>query len=219
VSKEFKMRSLLSLFLVIGAPLAAQAPEGWTWTLDRTATDPRSGDVAPGEWAYQMMPPGWHLTTTTEGVSLFPVARRVMEGAWGVEAEFFLFPNPSDQGTGIALLPTTDTEHKGELRVLLRRDGQVSIEVSHQGETHVIAPWTQDTAAAAHDGKEVKQYVLRVMHQGDNITVAVNGRQMLTLPMGPNVQHPVAGFRAGAGLNLHISRFDLITPLAPPRQH
>jgi hypothetical protein len=56
------------------------------------------------------------------------------------------------------------------------------------------------------------------MHQGDNITVAVNGRQMLTLPMGPNVQHPVAGFRAGTGLNLHISRFDLITPLAPPRR-
>lgn len=218
MTKERLVRYPLVLALLCAAPLGAQAPQGWSWTLDNgDQKAPKSGDVASGDWAYQMMPPGWHLTTTTQGVSLFPEVRHPMEGAWGVEAEFFMFPEPSDQGVGIALLPTTETEHKGELRLLLRRDGQVSVVVWDSGETMVLAPWTQDTAASAHDGKEVKPYVLRVMHQGDNMTVAVNGKQMLSLPLGPNVQHPVAGFRAGAGLNLHIARFDLIRPLAPAR--
>ena len=90
-------------------------------------------------------------------------------------------------------------------------------EVFDEGNTQVIAPWTQDTAAVAHDGKEIRNYVLRAVHQGDKVTVSVNGRPMLTLPIGPNTQAPVAGFRAGAGVNLHIARFDLIRPLAPPR--
>lgn len=217
MTKDLALRYPLALALLCSAPLGAQAPAGWRWTLDGNPKEPKTGEVASGDWAYQMMPPGWHLTTTTHGVSLYPEARLPMEGAWGVEAEFFMFPDPSDQGVGIAFLPTTETEHRGEVRVLLRRDGQVSVEVSQPGETRVLAPWTRDTAAAVHDGKEVKQYVLRVMHQGEHMTVAVNGKQLLALPIGPNVQLPVAGFRAGAGLNLHIARFDLIRPLAPPR--
>ena len=218
MTKALAMRCSFALALVCAVPLGAQAPVGWSYKLDVTQQEPKRGAVASGDWAYQMMPPGWHLTTTTQGVSLFPEVRHPMEGAWGVELEFFMFPDPSDQGVGIALLPTTETEHRGELRLLLRRDGQVSVEVSQAAGTQVLAPWTRDTAAALHNGKEVKNYVLRVMHQGENMTVSVNGKQMLTLPIGPNVQNPVAGVRAGAGLNLHIARVDLIRPLAPPRQ-
>lgn len=216
------MRMPNGLLLALLAPVALAAqdaiPADWTYRLDGEQRVPGSGAVADGGWAYQAMPPGWHITTTADGVTLYPKARHVMEGEWGVEVELFLFPDPSDQGVGIVLLPTTETEHKGELRLLLRRDGQVSAEVWHAGETQVLVPWTRDTAADAHDGEEVKQYVLRVMHQGDHLTFAVNGRQMLSLPLGANVQHPIAGLRAGPGLNLHVSRFDLVKPLAPPRQ-
>lgn len=209
---------LVVLALTLGAmPLAAQAPAQWNWQLDGAQKAPLTGDVKSGDWAYQPMPPGWHLTTTDQGVTLFPAMRRAMEGEWGVEMEFFMFPEPSMEGVGIALLPTTITEHSGELRLLMRRDGQVSATVIQAADTIALAAWTQDTAAVAHDGKEIKPYVLRVMHQGEQMTVALNGRQMLVLPLGPNVQNPVAGMRAGAGLNLHVARFDLITPLAPPR--
>jgi hypothetical protein len=85
-------------------------------------------------------------------------------------------------------------------------------------DTMLLATWTSDTGVAAHDGEEIKQYVLRVEHRGDVLTVSLDGRQRLSLPIGPNVQHPVAGIRAGRGLNLHVSRFDLIRPLAPARQ-
>jgi hypothetical protein len=173
--------------------------------------------VSRGDWAYQMMPPGWHLTTTDQGVTLFPAEKRAMPGPWGVEVEFFMFPDPSNSGVGVALMATTSEEHNGELRLMMRRDGQVMAEVAAPDGLHVLAPWTSDTGAAAHSGTETKRYVLRVMHQGEAMTVSVNGKEMLTVPIGPNVQTPYAGLRAGPGLNLHIARFDLITPLAPPR--
>lgn len=210
-------RILLALCLVPFTSLAAQAPSDWRWTVDGAALEPQSGEVATGEWAFQAMPPGWHITTTDRGVSLFPREPRTMSGNWGVEVEFYLFPNPSDQGVGVALIATTSPEHDGELRLLLRRDGQVSAEVMGPEGLVTLSPWTSDTAAAAHDGTEIKNYVLRVMHQGERMTVSVNGREMLRVPIGPNVQTPYAGFRAGHGLNLHVARFDLITPLAPAR--
>ncbi len=211
------MKQLALLMAVVAAPVAAQAPAGWTYRLDGAPTPPKSGAVVAGEWAYQRMPPGWHLTTTDQGVTVYPEVPRPMSGEWGVETEFFLFPDPSESGVGVALMATTSEEHQGELRLLLRRDGQVSVEVRGSDGVETLMPWTADTAAAAHNGSETKRYVLRVMHQGEKMTVAVNGREMLAIPIGPNVQTPYAGFRAGPGLNLHISRFDLITPLAPPR--
>lgn len=211
------IRCGISATLLMPALLAAQAPADWRYSLDHLALPPVAGEPTAGAWAYQQMPPGWHLTTTDQGVTLFPEAKLPMTGAWGVEMEFFLFPDPSDEGVGIVLLPTAESEHSGELRLLVRRDGQVSATVFTSSDTMVISPWSSDTGVVAHDGKEIKPYLLRVVHQGDVVTVTVDGRQRLTLPMGPNVQHPVAGIRAGAGLNLHIARFDLIRPLAPPR--
>ena len=197
--------------------LEGQAPGEWNYTLDRETVAPVRGEPTPGAWAYQQMPPGWHLTTTDQGVTIYPTARLPMEGEWGVELEVFLFPEPSDEGVGIALMPTAESRYAGELRILFRRDGQVSAGVYTGGDTIVLAPWTTDTGVVAHDGKEIRQYELRVEHRGETLTVSVDGRQRLSLPIGPNEQHPVAGIRAGRGLNLHISRFDLIKPLAPPR--
>jgi len=211
-------RSRFLLVALAATSLSAQVPEGWSWELDGAQKDPRSGAVASGDWAYQAMPPGWHLTTTTQGVTLFPKEPRPMRGDWGVETEFFLFPDPSDAGVGVVAMATTGGPRFEELRFLLRRDGQVAVEgVRPEGDT-LLVPWTQDTAAAAHDGKEAKRYVMRIVHQGGVLDLSVNGREMLALPLGDNVHEPILGFRGGPGLNLHVARFDLITPLAPPKQ-
>lgn len=219
--KEFQMRYPLILALVGTVPIAAQAPAGletWTWTLDGAQKAPLTGEVAGGDWAYQSMPPGWHLTTTTQGVTLVPKSPRPMRGDWGVETEFFMFPDPSEAGVGLMGMATAGDAKVPELRFLLRRDGQVAVEaVRPEGDT-LLVPWTRDTAAAAHDGKETKRYVMRLVQQGGVVALSVNGREMLVLPWGANVHEPAMGFRAGPGLNLHVSRFDLITPLAPPRR-
>jgi hypothetical protein len=218
---EKLMRCTAMMVVLSAAPLGAQGavvPDNWTWKLDGAQKAPLTGEVASGDWAYQAMPPGWHLTTTTQGVTVMPKTPRAMRGDWGVETEFFLFPDPSDAGMGLMGIATTGQPTVAELRFLLRRDGQVALEaVRPEGDT-LLVPWTSDTAADAHNGEETKRYVMRLVQQGGVIALSVNGREMLVLPFGENVHEPVMGFRAGPGLNLHISRFDLITPLAPPRK-
>jgi hypothetical protein len=207
----------LALMFAAASPLGAQAPEGWSWRLDGADRAPKSGEVQPGEWAWQTMPPGWHLTTTDQGATLFPSTPRPMTGRWGVEMEFFLFPNPSAEGVGVALEATTTDMQGARMFLLLRRDGQVSVHVNHNGTEEVMMPWSADTAAPAHNGSETKRYVMRVNHEPGRITFAVDGRLRATIPTEGAEYAPVAGIRVGKGLNLHISRFDLVTPMAPAR--
>jgi hypothetical protein len=161
------LASGLALVALAPATLAGQAGGDWRYALDRETVAPISGELTPGAWTYQQMPPGWHLTTTDQGVTLYPNSPMAMQGEWGVEMEFFLFPAPSDDGVGIALMPTAESEHSGELRLLMRRDGQLSATVLTSSDTMLLATWTSDTGVAAHDGEEIKQYVLRVEHRGD----------------------------------------------------
>ena len=205
---------LLPFLLPLG--LAAQAP-GWTWRLDGEQVTPSTGEeLAPGQWAWQQMPPGWHITTTSQGATLFPVEAHAMTGRWAVEMELFLFPDPGSEGAGIVLAQPGAPEI-GEMRVLFRRDGQVAMEVHSPDGDRVLAGWTSDTAAQAHDGKQVKQYVLRVSLTSGVLAASLNGRAMLSLELMPeHAAGPVvAGIRVGSGLNLHVSRFDLVRPLAP----
>jgi hypothetical protein len=199
------------------ATLHGQAPADWRWRLDGSERAPKSGEVQAGEWAWQAMPPGWHLTTTDQGVTLFPSTAHPMTGRWGVEMEFFLFPNPSDEAMGVVLEATATEMQGGQMYLLLRRDGQVMVEVRHNGEANPMIPWTADTAAPAHAGGETRRYVVRVNHDPGRITFAVDGRLRATVPTEGVEYAPVAGMRVGKGLNVHISRFDLVTPLAPAR--
>lgn len=215
------MRTLTRLLIATAMPglLFAQdaAPDGWRYRLDGDQAFAAGQEVQPGEWRYTTMPPGWHITTTTHGVTVLPTAPRVLSGDWGVEVELFLFPDPSDAGFGIALEATSGEARAQQLHFLLRRDGQAALRARHAGGDTLLIGWTADTAATAHSG-EVDRYVLRLMHQGETLAFSVNGREMLALPTGGADHGPIAGLRVGAGLNLHVSRFDLITPLAPPRQ-
>lgn len=212
------MKRLLGVLTLLAAPLAAQAPADWSWRLDgATQKAPGTGEVAAGEWAYQQMPPGWHVTTTDQGVTLFPSTPRPMTGRWGVGMEFFLFPQPSDEGVGIALRATSGEAANHEVHFVLRRDGQVAMVAQRDTESRMVVPWTADTAAPVHDGEEVKLYTLRLDHEPGVLMFVVNGRARIVFETDGMEYAPAAGIRAGKGLNLHIARFDLIEPLAPAR--
>lgn len=211
-------------FVVSAALLAAlpalghaQAPADWTWRLDGAQVEPTLAEEhSAGQWAWQRMPPGWHITTTTQGATLFPAAAQPLTGKWAVEMELFLFPDPSSEGAGIVLAQPA-TPEIGEMRVMLRHDGQVAMEVHSAAGDRVVAGWTADTAAEAHDGSETKRYVLRVSLTNGTLAAAVNGREMLSLALRPDhaAGTSVAGMRVGAGLNLHVTRFDVTRSLAP----
>lgn len=213
-------RVILAAVLASPATLAAQAadmPSDWTWRLDRPQQLTEGQNVAAGEWRYTKMPPGWHVTTSDQGVSLFP-KDKVISGRWGIEVELFLFPKPSDAPLGI-ILEAKDAEPAGsrQLRFLMRRDGTAALVARHGGTDTTLVTWTADTAVKAHEGG-VEKYVLRVVHEGGALTFALNGRQMFKVPTGGEDHPSIPGLRIGPGLNVHVSRYDLITPLAPVRQ-
>lgn len=208
------------LTILLPGALGAQelvVPADWIWRLDAPQREAAGQQVAPGEWRYARMPPGWHITTTEQGVTLFPKGRSVV-GRWAVEAEVFLFPDPSDAPLGIVLEAADAPEGTAQLRFLLRRDGRAGVLARHGELDTLIVPWRADTAVRGHPGSGVVKYVLRVTHESGTLAFAVNGTEMLAVPTGGEDHPSLPGLRVGAGLNLHVSRFDLVTPLAPPRR-
>lgn len=206
-------------FLVLPAALTAQetgAPPDWTWRLDGEQRLVTGEDLPAGSWRYVSMPPGWHVTTTEQGVSLFP-KDRLVEGRFGVEAEVFLFPDPSDAPLGIVLEAADAPEGSRQLRFLMRRDGATALVATHAGTDTTLVSWQADTTGLAHPGDGIVKYVLRVTHEAGALAFTVNGHETFAMPTAGE-EHPTRpGLRLGPGLNAHVSRFDLITPLAPPR--
>ena len=203
--------------LLVPAAVAAQAPAmppGWGWRLDAPQAVAAGQEVAAGEWRYQRMPPGWHVTTTEQGVVLFPDSATV-HGRWAIEVELFLFPNPSAEGLGIALL---DPEGRGDLLALMRRDGQATLVARDGSDEMTVVPWTRDTMATPHDTTGIIKYMLRLTHESGHLAFQVNGHELFAHAVpGDGDEAVIPGLRIGAGLNVHVSRFDLVTPLAPAR--
>lgn len=208
--------AILLLTPTLVAAQDAALPEDWTLRLDAPQQIATGEEVPDGSMRYVRMPPGWHVTTTTSGASMFPRGRSV-QGPWGVEVELFLFPDPSDQPVGVILEAADRSAGTMALQFLMRADGAASLVAVHDGAAREMVPWTRDTAVAPHNGTDVIKYVLRVMHQSGRLTFAINGTQMLSVPTGGDDHRSIPGLRIGAGLNVHVSRFDLVTPLAPPR--
>lgn len=208
---------LLAMLLVPGV-LAAQeiVPDDWTYRLDGSQPFATGQEVQPGEWRYTRMPPGWHITTTEHGVTLLP-RERTVAGRWGVEVELFLFPNPSDAPFGVVLEAADAPTGTMQLQFLMRRDGHAALHARHGDNEEWLVPWTADTGVKAHAGG-VEKFVLRVMHEQERLIFSINGREMFAQPTHGEDHRSVPGLRVGPGLNLHVSRFDLVTPLAPARQ-
>lgn len=214
-----KARILGISFFFLPAVLVAQGlevPQDWSARLDAPQRAVTGQEVAAGEWRYVAMPPGWHVTTTEQGVVLLPRNRSV-SGRWAIEAELFLFPNPGEASFGILLEPATSGSNAGQLRFLMRRDGQAGVLSVSGARDSLLVPWRADTAVRAHPGAGVIRYTLRVSHEPGSLTFAINGREVAALPAGEPGRQLVPGLRVGPGLNLHVSRFDLVTPLAPAR--
>ena len=198
------------------AAQASQAPAGWTYRLDGAQELVDGPDMAPGQWRYTSMPPGWHVTTTEQGVLLF-ARDRVLTGRWGIEVELFLFPNPGEAGLGVVVEAADRPEGSLQLQFVMRRDGAAALLGRHDGVDSMLVAWTSDSAVAAHTG-DVDKFVLRVVHDAGALAFSINGHEMFAVPTGGEGFQAMPGLRVGPGLNVHVARFDLITPLAPPRR-
>ncbi len=210
------LAKITTAMVLLATPIAAQdvrAPADWTARLDAPQAIATGQEVLAGEWRYTRMPPGWHVTTTEAGVVLFPNAATV-SGRWGIEVELFLFPNPSDEGLGIVV---EGVDEEGQYRFLMRRDGQASLEARSGAMVVTPQPWTTDTVATPHDGTGVIKYTMRLMNESGHLAFSINGHEMFAHAVEGDGPVVVPGLRIGRGLNVHVSRFDLVTPLAPAR--
>ena len=202
---------LAPLSLLVPALTVAQQPPSSepVWRLDG-ASPTAGGD------RFDRMPPGWHITTTDRGGTLL-LEGRMVQGRFAVEVELFLFPNPSEVGFGVVLEHRTESAVAGAMQFLFRRDGSAMAVARHGERDTVLVPWKRDTTIAAHVPAQVTKYVFRVQHDEGFLAFGINGTEVLAVPTDGMDHAAVPGLRVGPGLNLHISRVDLVTPLAPPR--
>lgn len=192
--------------LLLAAPVAAagaQAPAHWAARPDR-----------PGVLAeFRDMPPGFHLTTGAAGATLVPQGSRVI-GRRIAESRVVLFPGTTTEGYGIALVDLDAPDRW--LGFLVRRNGDAAVIAHEQGRDTVLVPWAPHAAIQRPDTSGFATNTLRLELTPTTITLLANGTVVLSTPRRGVPATMEAGFRIGAGLDMHVTTFDLITPMVAP---
>lgn len=174
-------------------------------------------DSAPDKPIYYVeMPPGWHITTGPGSILHDPTY--VAQGRFALETEIFLFPGTSQEGYGLFAGGTQLDGDAVYVAFLLRRDGSAAIESRAGGQSTPVRAWTRHDSIKPGDSKEPVANVLRIVAEAADVTLEVNGKPVLTVPRADVTLDGAFGFRAGADVNLHVSRLDVTRLLAPPRK-
>lgn len=158
------------------------------------------------------MPPGFHLTTTTTGVTLFPAVTRI-EGRRAAEARVILFPGKGDGAYGLGVTDLTDRSQW--MGMLIRRDGSAVLAKVAGGRELVEGDWKVHEAIVRPDSTGYATNVLRVDVGPDEVVFLANGKRIGAMPRTVLPRQAEVGFRMGPALNMHVTIFDLITPMAP----
>ena len=198
------------LFLTLApVALAAQVtpPPGWAWHHDARGASPDSAG-----WAFTSMAPGFHLTTTTAGTTLFPTGH-VVEGRRGAEAKVILFPGT---GTGAYGLGVVNLDAPQQwVGMLVHRDGSVAVARVERGRETPVAAWQPAEGVARPDSNGYSTNLLRIAIGTEEVVFLANGKSIGSMPRSLLPARPAIAFRMGPGLNMHVTSFDLITPMAP----
>lgn len=189
--------------------LAAQItpPPGWGWHHDQRGT---SADSAG--WAFTSMAPGFHLTTTSSGTTLFPTGHPI-DGRRGAEAKVILFPG---SGSGAYGLGVTSLDAPQQwVGMLVRRDGSVALARVDAGRETPMTGWKSAEPVARPDSSGYSTNLLRIAIGTDEVVFLANGKSIGSMPRSALPARGAIAFRMGAALNMHVTTFDLITPMAP----
>jgi hypothetical protein len=189
----------LGLLALIGAPLAAQSkrPPTWKIVLDHPAAD--------SVRELSTMPPGWHITTGP-GARFFDPAWQI-GAADTLHVEVFLFPDSGPEEYGVFLSSEPPEADFHGVVVALRRDGQLAVFRESGAHRETLTPWQAHAsinALPANPESPVKN-VIRLEPAGSQMNVVVNGVVVAKAPGGTGQ----AGLRVGAGMNLHVSKFEV----------
>ncbi|MFN0181490.1 MAG: hypothetical protein ACKVZ0_21990 [Gemmatimonadales bacterium] len=209
----------------VAAPVAAQAqltaPPAWRWAADRPAqmvgTEKEAAGTPDRMWFVQM-PPGFHITMGPGGVLYHPGL--TAEGRFELEGEFFLFPDASGEEYGL-VVGGQSLEGAGEwVAFVARRDGSGAVLRRRAGATQVAREWKPSGSIVPGRTGGAARNVFKVA-AGSEVVFQVNGAEVARLPRDSVAVDGIVGLRAGSGVNLHVTSFDLtrrMAPIPPPRK-
>lgn len=198
-------------FLLIAFPLTVAA-QGTPWTV---RPDPGSRDSV----SHVTMPPGWHITTGP-GALVYDAANTA-SGRYSLGLEVHLFPKASSEGYGIFLggrgLEGADASY---VAVLMRRDGALQVARVNGAQRTPLLDWSPTTAIKPHPGTDdTALNLLAVRVDADSLRIDANGARIAALSRGDLPVDGTFGIRVGAGINLHVTNYDVTRRLAPaPRR-
>jgi hypothetical protein len=216
------LRSTLTaaaLAAVAAAPLAAQdtgdhsvadhgamattegVPDGWLMRFDRSSA---TADMVD----FQVMPPGWHITTGRAGSGIFWKPDMTATGSFTASTTIHLFsPASHAEAFGIFLGGQNLGEENQEyLYFLVRQTGQYLVKRRTGNETENVVGWTAheaipETPAGAEQSTE---YALSVQVGEEEVAFLVNGTVVHTLPRSELHTDGVVGVRINHMLNVHV---------------
>jgi len=196
----------IPLLLTLASPLSAQLPAGWKVLPDASSYDTSS--------AYVQMPPGWHLAAKGSGATVYDPSF-MATGRYGLEWTAYVFPNTKgDFGLFIGGKGLEGPEPTF-LSVYLTVEGTVRVSQRVGRVSRIVVPATPVGSFVKPLGEEPGLNTLRITVEADSVRINVNGQRAAAFARGPEADG-LFGFRVGDGANLHVSRLDKITPLAPP---
>jgi hypothetical protein len=214
--------TMLAIWVAVLAATAMQAPA--KTTLQRptdwvTRTDQGTDVSAP--LYFVTMPPGWHITTGPGTILYNP--KQTCAGSCRIEAEIYLFPGKAEGGYGVFLGGSELDADAGPTYdvFMLRWDGAHARGNWMDGVRTPSAAWRPEMAQYVEKGlpdKPVKNIItIDVSDEGEARVArfSVNGHQMYldrsqAGPSGRRLYTGVVGLRVDAGVNLHVTRLDVV---------
>ena len=212
------------LVLTVPATLAAQGaaapltPAGWLWRTDRPASPQAggTGNVTESRFEFSPMAPGWHVTMGPGGVLYDPENRG--SGRFEVSAQFFLFPEPSNEEYGV-FIGGTDLGGQGArwTAFVIRGDGSAAVFDNAAGVSREVMGWTKHAAVVPRDTNGLARNTVEVRAEPDTVRFFVNGTRVAQFPRLDLLADGQFGLRIGRAVNIHVTNLDIRRRLAPYR--
>jgi len=199
------LKIVIAAAMLTATNLAAQRPPGWLIRLDQANADTTRLEFAE-------MKPGFHVTTGPAFIAWNPANQGT--GNYVINAEIFFFREGSrdTEAYGI-LLGGKDLESTADyVYFMLRNDGKYLVKHrAGNGDTHLISDWTTHAAVVVHSGSGATvKNVISAAAAADSVRFSVNGQQVASYARDHMKAEGLAGIRVNHGLNLHISKFEIV---------
>ena len=189
-----------------GLATAEGVPDGWMMRFDRSGAGQDMVD-------FQVMEPGWHVTTGRSGAAIFWRPGMDASGSYSLATQMHLF-EPASHAEAFGLFvggEALDAAGQRYVYFLVRQTGEYLIKRRMGAETANVVGWTRHEAIPTMEpgAGDPTEYNLAVEVGAENVVFKVNGATVDTLPASEVDTDGQAGIRINHMLNIHVQTLEL----------